>query len=360
MNSAKRCVALILAGGEGTRLGALTAEQAKPAVSFGGSYRIIDFTLNNCSRSEIKRAGVLTQYKPKTLHDHLNARQPSGLSIDCLQANQSPYKGTADAVFKNLSYLEEQRPTHVLILSGDHIYHMNYQEMLHFHIQKGAEVTVASIQVPLEEAYRYGILSVDTNNAITSFIEKPAKPISNMASMGIYLFNWKTLKQCLSYDSTLAHSNHDFGKNIIPTLLSKHSKLFAFLFNQYWRDVGTIQSYWQAQMEWALSSQSLGHHSINVPAALETVTGKIELSHSVVSPTSTIAESSKIDQSVILPGVTIGRNVYLKKAIVAENTHIPDNFAFPPGEEIMLITQAMVDAYQDHSTYSTTQQLYHS
>lgn len=355
VNSMVNCVAMILAGGAGTRLGALTRNESKPAVSFGGNHRIIDYTISNCIHSGIKHAGVLTQYKPETLHSHLENSESYGLSIDCLPATNSTYEGTADAVCKNVQYLEEREPTHVLILSGDHIYQMNYEELLTFHQQKDADVTVATLTVPKEEASRFGILRVDDTNRVLEFEEKPEHPKSQTASMGIYLFNWSYLKECLLNDSVNPASSHDFGKDILPSLVHE-AKLYAFPYDQYWRDVGTIQTYWETQMdlikgtspflltdqEWPLFTTPLT--SAFTPISIQSVKEAKErkIAESVISPTAYISEGVAVYQSVILPGASVGKNVYLHRVIVAENTHIPDHMSFASDNEIMLITPSVV------------------
>ncbi|MDQ0205281.1 sugar phosphate nucleotidyltransferase [Alkalicoccobacillus murimartini] len=352
MNSVMNCLALVLAGGAGTRLGALTKEEAKPAVSFGGKFRIIDFTLSNCSRSGIQHVGVLTQYKPETLHSHLQNNDSWGMNIDLLPSTDSLYSGTADAVYKNLEYAESFQPSHVLVLSGDHIYQMDYEKMMAFHLEKDADVTVASIQVPFKEASRYGILHVNPHDAILEFQEKPVNPTSNNASMGIYLFKWQTLKKHLLADADDSSSAHDFGKDILPTMLKHQEKLFAFPYEHYWRDVGTIQSYWQTQMDlantytpfeenqkWPLFASD-PPHGLAFSVQSSSVPLHQKVCQSVVSPSATISEGSVIKQSVILPGSYIGKNVTLHKVIVAENTYVPDNFSFGSDDDIMLITQA--------------------
>lgn len=355
VNSMVNCVAMILAGGAGTRLGALTRNESKPAVSFGGNHRIIDYTISNCIHSGIKQAGVLTQYKPETLHSHLENSESHGLSIHCLPATNSTYEGTADAVCKNMQYLEQHAPTHVLILSGDHIYQMNYEELLTFHQQKDADVTVATITVPKEEASRFGILRVDDTDRVLEFAEKPEHPKSQTASMGIYLFNWAYLKECLIEDATNPLSSHDFGKDILPNLVHQ-AKLFAFPYDQYWRDVGTIQTYWETQMdlikgkspflhteqEWPLITKPLP--SAFAPISIQSVKEAKErrIAESVISPTAYLSEGVAVYQSVILPGASVGKNVYLHRVIVAENTHIPDHMSFVSENEIMLITPSVV------------------
>ena len=255
----KDCVAMILAGGQGSRLGALTKNVAKPAVPFGGKYRIIDFPLSNCVHSGINTVGVLTQYQPLELNRYIGNGNPWDLDrshggVYVLPPYQSAkagewYKGTANAIYQNLSFLESFKPENVLILSGDHIYKMHYGEMLKAHKESGAAVTIAVMPVPWEEASRFGIMNVDEEGTITDFEEKPAEPKSNLASMGIYIFTYEVLKKYLEADERDPSSANDFGKNIIPTMLENGEKMVSFRFEGYWKDVGTIHSLWEANMD---------------------------------------------------------------------------------------------------------------
>ena len=255
----KEIVAMLLAGGQGTRLQVLTKDMAKPAVPFGGKYRIIDFPLSNCSNSGISTVGVLTQFMPLELNSYMGNGNPwdldrvdGGLTIlPPYTAGKTGewYKGTANAIYQNIKYIEQYDPEYVLILSGDHIYKMNYNKMLDFHKEKEADLTVAHINVPLEEASRFGILNTNDDLQIIEFLEKPENPISTKASMGIYIFNWKVLKEYLIRDEENPESEKDFGKNIIPMLLEENRRIFAFPFAGYWKDVGTIESLWEANMD---------------------------------------------------------------------------------------------------------------
>ena len=253
----KEMIAMLLAGGQGSRLGVLTSDVAKPAVSFGGKYRIIDFPLSNCINSGIDTVGVLTQYQPLVLNSHIGIGIPWDLDRNSggvtilppyeRSDNSEWYTGTANAIYQNLKYMESYEPDYVLILSGDHIYKMDYEAMLDFHKLNGADVTIAAIPVPMEEASRFGIVVTDDKRRITEFEEKPAKPSSNLASMGIYIFSWEVLKDALI--ALKNQSNCDFGKHIIPYCFDKKKNLYAYEFNDYWKDVGTLGSYWEANME---------------------------------------------------------------------------------------------------------------
>ena len=259
MHSKKRTVAMLLAGGQGSRLGVLTAEKAKPAVSYGGKYRIIDFPLSNCTYSGIDTVGVLTQYRPLELNTYIGTGSSWNLDTMTGGAYVLPpysvgesgewYSGTANAIFQNSSFVDQYNPDNLLVLSGDHVYKMNYKWMLAAHAEKGAAATIAVVPVPLSEASRYGIMNTDEDMRITEFEEKPAEPKNNLASMGVYVFEWKTLKKYLQADAADPNSNSDFGKNIIPAMLAAGEKLYAYEFGGYWKDVGTIQSLWEANME---------------------------------------------------------------------------------------------------------------
>ena len=252
-------VAMILAGGQGSRLGVLTKKLAKPAVPYGGKYRIIDFPLSNCSNSGIYSVGVLTQYKPLELNAHIGIGSPWDLDrrdggVSILPPYQEEkggnwYKGTANAIYQNIEFVDRYDPEYVLILSGDHIYKMDYDKMLQFHKEKNAEATIAVIEVPMEEAGRFGIMNTNDDLSIYEFEEKPANPKSNMASMGVYIFNWKILRQALKEDEKDKESSNDFGKNIIPKMLNEGRRLVAYPFKGYWKDVGTISSLWEANMD---------------------------------------------------------------------------------------------------------------
>lgn len=352
----KDCVAMILAGGQGSRLGALTKNVAKPAVPFGGKYRIIDFPLSNCVHSGINTVGVLTQYQPLELNRYIGNGNPWDLDrshggVYVLPPYQSAkagewYKGTANAIYQNLSFLESFKPENVLILSGDHIYKMHYGEMLKAHKEWGAAVTIAVMPVPWEEASRFGIMNVDEEGTITDFEEKPAEPKSNLASMGIYIFTYEVLKKYLEADERDPSSANDFGKNIIPTMLENGEKMVSFRFEGYWKDVGTIHSLWEANMDlvdqppkfdlndrsWSIYSRNmaLAPHYVGQNAKItnSTVTEGCfidgEIKHSVIFGGVELGEGSVVSDSVIMPGAKIGKNVVIEKAVIGADAVIGD------------------------------------
>ena len=360
----KEMIAMLLAGGQGSRLGVLTSKVAKPAVSFGSKYRIIDFPLSNCINSGVDTVGVLTQYQPLRLNTHIGIGIPWDLDRNIggvtvlppyeKSANSECYTGTAHAILQNIDYMESYNPEYVLILSGDHIYKMDYEVMLDFHKKNGAEVTIAVMPVPMEEAKRFGIMITDENRKITDFEEKPENPRSNLASMGIYIFNWKTLKEALLSNET--QPNLDFGKHIIPYVHKNGAPLYAYEFNGYWKDVGTLNSYWEANMElidivpefnlyeeyWKiytrseilppqyLSSDSVIERSI-IGEGTE-IYGKVY--NSVIGRGVVIGKGTVIRDSIIMNNTVIGENCELYKAIVAEETVIADNVKLGIGEEV--------------------------
>lgn len=352
----KDCVAMILAGGQGSRLGALTKNVAKPAVPFGGKYRIIDFPLSNCVHSGINTVGVLTQYQPLELNRYIGNGNPWDLDrshggVYVLPPYQSAkagewYKGTANAIYQNLSFLESFKPENVLTLSGDHIYKMHYGEMLKAHKESGAAVTIAVMPVPWEEASRFGIMNVDEEGTITDFEEKPAEPKSNLASMGIYIFTYEVLKKYLEADERDPSSANDFGKNIIPAMLENGEKMVSFRFEGYWKDVGTIHSLWEANMDlvdqppkfdlndrsWSIYSRNmaLAPHYVGQNAKItnSTVTEGCfidgEIKHSVIFGGVELGEGSVVSDSVIMPGAKIGKNVVIEKAVIGADAVIGD------------------------------------
>lgn len=352
----KDCVAMILAGGQGSRLGALTKSVAKPAVPFGGKYRIIDFPLSNCVHSGIDTVGVLTQYQPLELNTYIGNGSPWDLDRNHGGAYVLPpyqraeagewYKGTANAIYQNLGFLEQFSPKHVLILSGDHIYKMHYGQMLEKHMKSGAAVTIAVMPVPWEEASRFGIMNVDESGAIVEFEEKPSNPKSNLASMGIYIFEYKALKKYLTDDEQDTTSSNDFGKNIIPKMLENGEKMESFSFDDYWKDVGTVQSLWEANMDlidsppkFDLSNRDWIIYSRNPSRSPHfTVKGAVvrnstitegcmvcgTVDHSVIFGGVVIGEGSVIRDSVVMPGTIIGKNVRIEKAVVGSGVVIGD------------------------------------
>ena len=350
----KECLAMILAGGQGSRLGILTSEVAKPAVPFGGKYRIIDFPLSNCTHSGIDTVGVLTQYRPLELNTYI----AGGRAWDLDRSNGGVYvlppytsgekgewyKGTANAIYQNLSFIAQFDPKYVLILSGDHIYKMDYNKMVKCHKESGADATIAVIEVPWDEASRFGIMNTDAESTIVEFEEKPANPKSNLASMGIYCFSWEVLRKYLTEDEQNPESQNDFGKNIIPAMLEDGLKLTAYRFDGYWKDVGTIQSLWEANMEllddnsgcnledksWRIYSKTpvKPPHYVSSDAVLRNcyITEGCEISgevdHSVIFEGVTIEEGAKVEDSIVMSGAVIGKDAVVYKSIVGNNVTV--------------------------------------
>lgn len=342
---------MLLAGGQGSRLGILTKNVAKPAVPYGGKYRIIDFPLSNCTNSGIDTVGVLTQYQPLELNAYIGSGAPWDLDLSNggvfvlppYQKGKSGewYRGTANAIYQNLAFIEQYNPDYVLILSGDHIYKMDYNDMLRFHIRNGADATIAVREVPWEEAPRFGIMNTDANDRIVEFEEKPKNPKSNKASMGVYIFTWEKLKKYLIADEEDKSSSNDFGKNIIPSMLNDKQVMCAYSFAGYWKDVGTIESLWEANMDllenpmpidlhdkkWRIFARNPGmapHYiakGATVADSLITegceVYGNVE--HSILFAGVVIEEGAKVTDSVIMPGSVIKRGAVVRRAIVAEN-----------------------------------------
>ncbi|MBS4208616.1 glucose-1-phosphate adenylyltransferase [Bacillus sp. FJAT-50079] len=351
----KECVGMLLAGGEGKRLGALTKQVAKPAVHFGGKYRIIDFTLSNCTNSGIHTLGVMTQYSPLELNKHIGNgkpwdlhRQDGGVTIlspYTAQNGGSWYSGTADAIYQNIHFIDQHNPEYVLVISGDHIYQMDYRQLLEQHKRSEADVTISVIEVPWEEAPRFGILNTTDDLRIYEFDEKPKEPKSNLASMGIYMFTWATLKAYLLEDAKNGYSSHDFGKDIIPAMLGDQRNLYAYQFDGYWKDVGTVQSYWEANMDlldedwsgslnnknWRMYSndsdfppQYIEEDAIVTHSLINSgcwVSGTVE--NTVLFDNVEVKKGSTVRQSILHPGVVVGEDVVLERVIVMENTIIP-------------------------------------
>lgn len=350
-------LAMILAGGQGSRLGVFTRRIAKPAVSFGGKYRIIDFVLSNCSNSGIDTVGVLTQYRPRILNSHIGMgshwdldRMNGGVYI--LQPYMSEkeghwYNGTANSIYKNMSFIDDYDPEYLLVLSGDHIYKMDYSKMLEFHKERNAKATIAVIEVPWDEASRFGIMNTNEDKKIYEFEEKPEHPKSNLASMGVYIFNWKMLKEYFLRSRKTKECFDDFGKDVIPAMLKDNQEMYAYSFEGYWRDVGTIQSLWDANMDlirtpeaidlsdpsWRIytNTMDLPPQYIGQDASVKesliadgcSVLGTVE--NTVLSHKVEVGEGSIIRNSVIMPNVTIGKNVVIEKAMIAEGAVINDN-----------------------------------
>lgn len=365
----KEILAMVLAGGQGTRLKVLTMNNAKPAVPFGGKYRIIDFTLSNCSNSGIDTIGVLTQYQPHILNAHIGIGTPWDLDRNTGGVTVLPphirndggnwYMGTADAIFQNINFIDRYEPEYILVLSGDHIYKMDYSQMLKFHKGKNSDATIAVIEIPIEEANRFGIMNSDASNKIFEFEEKPQNPKSNKASMGIYIFNWKTLKKFLIEDSRDENSCHDFGKNIIPKLLNSGYNLYAFPYKGYWKDVGTIESLWEANMDLLNPNNELNIHdrdwkiySVNptLPPQYIGIKAKIfnslivdgcsilgTVNNSILFPGVQVGENSIIEDSVIMSNTKIGTNVFIKKSIIGNGTIIKSNSIVGNSTDITVI-----------------------
>lgn len=363
--SKTECLAMLLAGGQGSRLGALTQKIAKPAVAFGGKYRIIDFSLSNCVNSGITTVGVLTQYRPLMLNSYIGTGAPwdldeanGGVFVLPPYATQSGaewYNGTADAVYKNMDFIESFAPEYVLILSGDHLYKMDYTQMLDFHKKSGAELTVSVIDVPIEDANRFGIITADADGKIIKFTEKPAEPDSTLASMGIYIFSWPVLKAALLADTDLAASDHDFGKNVIPMLLGQGKSLYAYRFTGYWEDVGTIESYYHTNMEllkddsrfdlfdgdWRIFSNSNIYppHYVGERAVIEnslicngsTILGEVH--NSIISPEVFVGEGAKVVDSILLPGAYVESGARVMRAILGEGAKVDMNAYFGSMDE---------------------------
>ena len=368
----KDVVAMILAGGQGTRLGALTNDLAKPAVHFGGKYRIIDFTLSNCANSGISTVGVLTQYHPLELNHHIGSGESWGLNrIDGGVTILPPYqrcnnkgdwyKGTADAIYQNINYIDSYNPEYVVILSGDHVYKMDYSKMLEFHKKNEAEITIAVTQVPIEEASRFGIMNTREDDSIYEFEEKPTEPKSNKASMGIYIFNWMVLKRYLQEDATDIQSSKDFGKDIIPRMLKDGRRMYAYTFEGYWKDVGTIESLWESNMDLLNEGNSLNLYDLEWPIYTNStvrpaqyvgkyakvnnsllVEGAIvhgEVNNSIIFPGVYIGKGAKVIDSIIMPNTIIGENSIINKSIIAEEAIIRENCKIGNGNSIIVISK---------------------
>ncbi len=371
----KEMIAMLLAGGQGSRLGVLTSDVAKPAVSFGGKYRIIDFPLSNCINSGIDTVGVLTQYQPLVLNSHIGIGIPWDLDrnnggVAVLPPYEKSdtsewYSGTANAIYQNIKYMESYNPEYVLILSGDHIYKMDYEAMLDFHKQKNADITIAAIPVPIEEASRFGVVLTDEDKRITEFEEKPEHPRSNLASMGIYIFSWPVLR-----DSLIAmkdQSNCDFGKHIIPYCHQGGKRIFAYEFNDYWKDVGTLGSYWEANMElidlipefnlyeeyWKIYTKQdiIEPQYIATDAAVErSIIGAGsqiygEVKNCVLGAGVTVEEGAVLKDSIIMKNTHIGKDAYVEKAIIAENCEIGDGDEIGVGEEAESLLNPKIYAF---------------
>ena len=353
----QECVAMLLAGGQGSRLYALTRKIAKPAVPYGGKYRIIDFPLSNCVNSGIETVGVLTQYQPLELNGYIGSGAPWDLDrmdagvhiLPPYQRNQGAdwYKGTANAIYQNIDFIQRYNPEYVLILSGDHIYKMDYSDMLAFHKENNADCTIAVLDVPKEEASRFGILNTNPDGSIYEFDEKPAVPKSTLASMGIYIFTWEKLRKYLIADEEDTTSQNDFGKNVLPTMLNSGERMFAYRFEGYWKDVGTIDSLWEANMDlldpnvpldlsddsWKIYSRNPGMPPQYLAATAQVqnssitegcvIEGKVE--SSVIFAGVTVEEGAEIVQSILMPGSVVRKGAKVQYAILAEDVEVCEN-----------------------------------
>lgn len=371
----KEMIAMLLAGGQGSRLGVLTEKVAKPAVAFGGKYRIIDFPLSNCINSGIDTVGVLTQYQPLRLNTHIGIGIPWDLDrneggVTVLppyekSSNSEWYTGTANAIYQNLDYMEQYNPDYVLILSGDHIYKMDYEVMLDFHKANKADITIACMPVPIEEASRFGIMVTDETSRITEFEEKPEKPSSNLASMGIYIFTWSVLKEALI--ALKDQSNCDFGKHILPYCKERNQRLYAYEYNGYWKDVGTLGSYWEANMElidiipefnlyeefWRIYTKGdiIPPQYISRDAVIDRcligegaeIYGEVR--NSVIGPNVIIGKGSVVRDSIIMRNSVIGENVVMDKAIIAEDVAIGNHVVLGYGEEVPNVLKPAVYSF---------------
>ena len=353
----KKCVAMLLAGGQGSRLGVLTSKIAKPAVPYGGKYRIIDFPLSNCANSGIDTVGILTQYKPLELNDYVGSGKPWDLDrsnggVHILPPYQGQkggnwYKGTANAIYQNLEFISRYDPDNVLVLSGDHIYKMDYSKMINEHIESGAACTIAVLEVTLEEATRFGIMNTREDGTIYEFEEKPAKPKSTLASMGIYVFNWQKLKKYLTEDEANPNSSNDFGKDVIPAMLNAGELLRVHRFDDYWKDVGTVDSLWEANLDllnpkidlnladqnWRIYSRTTGmppqYISENAEVENSLITDGCEvegkLDYSILFENVTVEKGASVEYSLVMPGAVIKKGAKVRYSIIAENTVIGEN-----------------------------------
>ncbi|MCG8540387.1 MAG: glucose-1-phosphate adenylyltransferase [Clostridia bacterium] len=338
-NQNKEIVAMLLAGGQGSRLKKLTTRLAKPAVPFGGKYRIIDFTLSNCSNSDIDTVGVLTQYQPQELNSHIGIGSPWDLDrkdggVTILQPYVGPkggrwYKGTANAIYENMDFIDKYKAKYVLILSGDHIYKMDYSLLLEYHKEKSAKATIAVIEVPFEETNRFGIMNINENKRVYEFEEKPKNAKSNLASMGVYIFNWDVLKQYLIEDEKDKTSENDFGKNIIPKMVDRGLDIYAYLFDGYWKDVGTVESLWEANMDLLKKDNRLNLYDHNWKIYSEAPNSPPHYISDTGSVKSSLLNegcivNGEVKNSVLFPGVYVGKNAKIIDSVVMPNVRIED------------------------------------
>jgi glucose-1-phosphate adenylyltransferase len=374
----KKCVAMLLAGGKGSRLSSLTKNLAKPAVPFGGKYRIIDFTLSNCTNSGVDTVGVLTQYQPLVLNTYIGIgsvwdldRKNGGVTVLPPFTESSEmkwYKGTASAIYQNINYIKQYDPEYVLVLSGDHIYKMDYSEMLDYHVEKNADASISVIEVPWDEASRFGIMNTNEKMQVIEFDEKPAKPKNNLASMGIYIFKWSILKEYLEMDERNTYSSHDFGKDILPLLLDEKRNVVAYPFKGYWKDVGTVKSLWEANMDllndesqlnlydrdWKIYTVNSNHPPQFIADDAEVTDSLVNdgcvimgrVNHSVLFQGVTVGMNSVIKNSVLMPDAIIGENVHIENAIVPSGIEIPNGTIICPdknSDEVLLVTEEILE-----------------
>lgn len=375
-----KVVAMLLAGGQGSRLKSLTYTIAKPAIPFGGKYRIIDFPLSNCTNSGIETVGVLTQYQPHVLHEYIGLGTPWDLDRHNGGVTMLPpyaeidgikwYAGTASAIYQNISFLQSCDPEYVLILSGDHIYKMDYELLVDYHKEHEADVTISVLEVPWEEASRFGVINVNDEMDVLEFDEKPENPKSNLASMGVYVFKWEKLKEYLETDNVDEESSHDFGKDILPAMLQKGEKMVAYPFKGYWKDVGTVDSLWEANMDLLDLNSGLNLHdpgwrifssNPQLPPQVINETGNVqgsmvnegcvisgEVLKSVIFQNVMVEEGASVSESVIMSGVTIGKNVKLHRAIVPPRLDVPEGFEVSnQKDEVVLLTQQQLDEWKE-------------
>lgn len=376
----EKVVAMLLAGGQGSRLKSLTYDIAKPAIPYGGKYRIIDFPLSNCTNSGISTVGVLTQYQPHALHRYIGLGTPWDLDRHQGGVTMLPpyaeidgikwYAGTASAIYQNINFLQSCKPDYVLILSGDHIYKMDYEKLIEYHKEKQADVTISVLEVPWEDASRFGLVETDEDMNVTEFIEKPENPTSNLASMGVYVFDWEKLERYLEEDNEIVESSHDFGKDILPKMLSDHQKMVAYPFKGYWKDVGTVDSLWEANMDLLDPSAGLVLHDSawrifssnpQLPPQVITETGKVQgsmvnegcvisgtVKHSVIFQKVKVDKDALVEDSVVMSGVEVGEGAHLTRVIVPPDIHIPAGYRLnDPAEGITLLTQDLVDSWKE-------------
>lgn len=375
-----KVVAMLLAGGQGSRLKSLTYTIAKPALPFGGKYRIIDFPLSNCTNSGIDTVGVLTQYQPHVLHSYIGLGTPWDLDRHHGGVTMLPpyaeidgikwYAGTASAIYQNITFLQTCDPEYVLILSGDHIYKMDYELLINYHKEHDADVTISVLEVPWEEASRFGVINVNDDMEVNEFDEKPENPKSNLASMGVYVFNWKKLKAYLETDSVSEESSHDFGKDILPAMLGNGEKMVAYPFKGYWKDVGTVESLWEANMDLLDLNSGLNLHDPDwriyssnpqLPPQVINETGNVlgsmvnegcvisgEVSKSIIFQNVTIEEGAAVSESVIMGGVTVNKNAKLHRVIVPPKLDVPGGFEICNQQgEVVLLTQEQLDEWKE-------------